>query len=368
MEDLPVIYIVSALGVILGGVFGAVSQRTHFCTMGSISDIYFLGDWDRFRSWMLAIATAVLVSQFFHINETLDLNQSIYLSSNLGWAGGIIGGLLFGFGMTIGGGCGNKALVRIGEGNLKSLVVAILIGVFSYMTFRGIISLGRIELEALSVIDLNQIGMTNQSIPSLLGLIGIDEGLARIGAMVVVSGGLFWFSLSNASFRASKYDLFAGVAIGLLVPMAWYITGVIGYDDLNPTPLASFTFIAPVGESIQYLMTFTGSTINFGISIIGGVILGSFISSKISGEFKIETFSNGDPADMGRHMIGGALMGVGGVLALGCTIGQGITGMSTLAIGSVIALVSIVAGCLFGLKYLEEGNLKGALRTLVSSQ
>jgi hypothetical protein len=150
-----------------------------------------------------------------------------------------------------------------------------------------------------------------------------------------------------------------------MIPAAWYVTGVIGYDDFDPTPLNSFTFISPVGESLQYLMTFTGSTINFGIAVVAGIISGSFLSAYMNGEFKVESF--GDPADMIRHMSGGVLMGIGGVLALGCTVGQGITGMSTLAIGSVIALASIIAGCLFGLRYLEEGNLKNAFASLFSS-
>ncbi len=358
MEDISVVYIVSTLGFVLGGGLGAVVQRTHFCTMGAISDIYFLGDWNRFRSWLLAIAIAVLCSQLLQINGVLDLGNSIYLSSNLGWAGGIIGGIMFGFGMTIAGGCGNKTLVRLGAGNLKSLVVFIFIGIFAYMTLRGLIGLGRVELEALTIIDLSAYGMETQSIPDILGWIGMDEAISRIITTAIVSGGLIWFCLGNSAFRASKADVFAGTFIGLIIPAAWYVTGVIGYDDFDPTPMASFTFIAPVGDALQYLMTFTGSTINFSIAVVGGVIFGSFLAAKSTGEFKLEAFNGIE--DLAHHMIGGALMGVGGVLALGCTVGQGITGMSTLAIGSLIALLSIIFGCLFGLKYLEEGNLRGA--------
>jgi len=152
----------------------------------------------------------------------------------------------------------------------------------------------------------------------------------------------------------------------LLVPVAWYVTGVIGFDDFEPTPLASFTFVAPVGESIQYLMTFTGSTINFGIAVIGGIIIGSFIAAKSSGEFRVEAFTDAD--DMVRHMVGGSIMGIGGVMALGCTVGQGITGMSTLAIGSVLALLSILFGGYFGMKYLEDGTFGGAFNALFSRE
>ena len=362
MEDFPVLYIVTSLGFVLGMIFGGTAQKTHFCTMGAISDIYFIGDWNRFRSWMLAMSVAIIGSQGMHLAGLLDLSNSIYLSPTLGWAGAIIGGLMFGFGMTLGGGCGNKTLVRMGAGNLKSLVVAIMIAIFAYMTLRGLIGLARVQLEGATSIDLAAREMNAQGIPDFLVMMGIAENVARWVSVVVIGGGVLLFCLKSRSFRASKPDLFSGLIIGLLIPAAWYVTGVIGFDDFEPTPLASFTFIAPVGESLQYLMTFTGSTINFGIAAIGGIIFGSFVIAVSSGSFHMEAFA--DASDMARHLIGGALMGTGGVLALGCTVGQGITGMSTLAIGSVIALLSIIGGGIFGMKYLEEGSLGGAFKSL----
>lgn len=365
MEEYSVVLVVSLLGFGLGGIFGATAQKTHFCTMGAISDAYFMGDWNRFRSWMLALAIAVAGSQYLHLTETLDLNESIYLTPNLGWAGAIIGGLMFGFGMSIAGGCGNKTLVRLGAGNLKSLVVALVLGIFAYMTLRGLIGLARVQLEGFTNLDMTNFDMASQGVPEILAGLGVDESVMRLISTIVVSGGLLVFCFKDAGFRASKTDITAGIIIGLLIPAAWYVTGVIGYDDFDPTPLASFTFIAPVGEGIQYLMTFTGSTINFGIAVVGGIITGSFIAAIASKEFQFESFH--DASDMGRHIIGGALMGVGGVLALGCTIGQGITGMSTLAIGSLIALLSIIGGGILGLKYLEEDSFSGALASVFGS-
>jgi len=172
------------------------------------------------------------------------------------------------------------------------------------------------------------------------------------------------FCFKDPQFRKSHRDIIAGGIVGILIPAAWYITGVIGKDDFDPTPLTSFTFVAPSGDAIQYLMSFTGSTINFGIATVGGVIVGSFLMAKSRGEFRIESFTTAD--DFIRHIIGAALMGTGGVLALGCTIGQGITGMSTLAVGSLIALASILVGGVFGLKYLEEDSFSGALKAMFS--
>ncbi|MBE9556385.1 MAG: YeeE/YedE family protein [Proteobacteria bacterium] len=362
MEDMEIGTVVAISGFVLGGVFGATANRTNFCTMGAISDMVFMGNWNRMRAWLMAIAVAMLVSQAMHAFEIVDLGESIYLTTNFGWAGAIIGGLMFGFGMTMGGGCGNKTLVRLGAGNLKSLVVAIVLGIFAYMTLRGLIGMGRVELEAVTNIDLSE-NYESQGIPDLLaGLTGASADTLRWIVTILAGGGLLAFCFKDAGFRASKRDMAAGLIIGLLVPAAWYATGVIGYDDFEPTQLGSFTFINPTGESIMYLMTFSGSTINFGISTVGGVIAGSFIMAMATKSFRVESFT--DASDMIRHLIGAALMGTGGILALGCTVGQGIAGMSTLALGSLIALASIIAGGVYGMKYLEEGSFTGALAAM----
>ena len=158
MEELSVGAIVSGLGFIIGIIFGATAQRTNFCTMGALSDIVFMNDWSRLRAWLLAISIAIVSSQILHATDLIDLNKSIYLSPNLGWAGAIIGGLMFGFGMTIAGGCGNKTLVRLGAGNLKSLIVFIFLGIFAYMTLRGLIGPARLVLESMTIIDLKEKG------------------------------------------------------------------------------------------------------------------------------------------------------------------------------------------------------------------
>ncbi|MDP6708669.1 MAG: YeeE/YedE family protein [Alphaproteobacteria bacterium] len=364
MDEIPVGVVVASLGFGLGAIFGATAQRTNFCTMGAISDIVFMGSWNRFRAWALAVAVALLGSQALHLAGVVDLSKSIYLAPNLGWAGAVVGGLLFGFGMTLGSGCANKTLVRIGAGNLKSLVVALVLGLFAYMTLRGLIGLARVEFEGWTAIDLAARGLANQGMPDLLAAAGLPEGAARLLTIAVIAGGLLWFCFKSAEFRASGRDVASGLVIGLLVPAAWFVTGYLGQDEFDPVQVASFTFVAPIGDGIQYLMTFTGATINFGIAAVGGVIAGAFVAAKLAGEFRIEAFASAD--DMIRHISGGAIMGVGGVLALGCTIGQGVTGMSTLALGSLIAVVSILAGGYFGMKYLEEDGFRGAFAAIFS--
>lgn len=372
MEELSVTTLVASAAFIAGLVFGAVANKTNFCTMGAVSDMVLMGESSRFRAWMLAVAVAILGTQALHMLEFIDLTLApseggaIYLTPSLGWPGAILGGLLFGYGMTMAGGCGNKTLVRIGGGNLKSIVVFLIMGISAYMTLRGLIGLARLELEAFNT-DLTAMGLQSQSMVEMLGaMVGMETESLRLGFTLVLAGAIIAYCFKGSEFRATPRDIISGVLIGLMIPVGWYITGVLGADDFDPTPLFSFTFVAPSGESIQYMMTFTGATINFGIATVGGVIAGSFLVSIFTKSFHVEAF--GDAGDMKRHMFGAVIMGIGGVLALGCTIGQGLTGMSTLSLGSLIALVSIIVGAVWGLKSLEEDSVMGGLKAMFTRE
>jgi uncharacterized membrane protein YedE/YeeE len=362
MSDLAVTTIVGFGGLVVGLVFGATAQRTNFCTMGGISDLALMGDGRRLRAWILATAIAIISTQALHFGGVIDIDKSIYLTPNLGWLGAILGGAMFGFGMTHAGGCGSKTLVRIGAGNLKSLVVAMVLGIVAYMTLRGVLALARLQIETTNI-DLKTRGLGNQNLGELAGAaIGIPAGPARAAAATALALVLLIFCFKDAAFRRSTTNIAACLIIGLATAAGWLVTGVLAADEFNPVALASVTFVAPVGESLQYLMTFTGSTINFGIAVVGGVIVGSFLMAAASGTFRIESFT--DRNDLLRHLAGGMLMGAGGVMALGCTIGQGVTGMSTLSLGSVLAWLSILGGGYLGMKFLEEGSIGGAVRAV----
>ncbi|MBI5164264.1 MAG: YeeE/YedE family protein [Magnetospirillum sp.] len=364
MADISLTTAVGGAAFIVGIVFGATAQRTNFCTMGAVSDVVFMGDWRRMRAWMLAVAVGIVGTQLLDGMGMIDLKRSIYLGASIAWAGAILGGLMFGFGMTMAGGCGNKTLVRIGGGNLKSLVVFLVVALFAYMTLKGLIGLARIQLDQATSIPVAATGLAAFSVPGLLGTFGLDAATARWAAVALVAGGLALWCFKDAEFRASPRDMLAGVIIGLMVPAGWAVSGILGFDDFEPLPLTSFTFVAPIGDTMNYLMTFTGSTITFGIAAVGGVIVGSFLASLAGGEFHVEAFS--DASDMLRHLFGAALMGTGGILAMGCTIGQGLTGMSTLSLTSALALGSIIFGAVVGMKYMEEGSLGGALKAVFS--
>lgn len=361
MEWSPV-YTVAMLAFLIGIVFGSVAHKTNFCTMGAVSDWINFGDRNRLRAWLLAIGISILLSQGLHFYGLVELRQSIYLIPKFSWLAYLLGGLLFGIGMTLASGCGQRTLVRLGGGNLKSLVVMVFLGLTAYMTMRGLLAPLRVNATEPVAIDLLKFGISDQGIGSVIAALAGYENPSTVsmGIAVLLGGGLILHAFSSASFRHSFNDVLAGVVVGLIIPVGWYITGVIGFDDFEPVRVESYTFVGPIGESLQYLMTFTGATIDFGVAAVAGVIFGSFIYAIATGKFRLETFL--DRADMIRHILGGMLMGFGGVLALGCTVGQGISGMSTLALGSLLTLTAIIFGAALTMKvdyYLmdDEGML-----------
>ena len=349
MEDWSVVHKVSLLGFLGALVFGVVANKTHFCIMGSISDWVNMGSRVRFRAWMLSIGIAILGSQAMVQLGWVDLDGTMYRSANFGLAGFLIGGLLFGIGMTLGAGCGQRTLVRVGGGNLKSLVVLIVMAITAYATLRGLLAPVRIDVFGPLSIDLEAQEITSQGIETILAhLVGASGQTMAVIVALVLGLGTIIYALKDKDFRASADNILAGVTIGVLVVGAWYVTGVIGNDDFEPVPVEALTFIAPTGNTVNYLMTWTGAEINFGIAVVLGMIVGSFLYAISSGNFRVEAFAN--RADMRNHLIAGVLMGFGGVLSFGCTIGQGVSGMSTLALGSLVALLSIMLGSALTMK------------------
>lgn len=350
---------VALYSFLLATVFGFIAAKTNFCTMGAISDWILFGDKGRLSAWLVAIAIAIIGSQFLHTQQLINLNESIYLSSNLNWLGHLLGGFMFGIGMTLAAGCGTRSLQRLGGGNLKSLVVILMMALTAMMTLSGLLAPLRINLIEATQIDLSQLAMVDQSVVSFVAnILGIDSfAILRWLLTMLFVTGLLGFAMMQQEFRSRLDNILAAVVIGLLIIAAWYLTGVVGFDEFEPIRLESFSFVAPIGNTLQYLMTYTGSSINFGIAAVFGVIFGAFSYALLTGTFKIETFQSRH--EMISFLVGGSLMGSGGVLALGCTIGQGITGISTLALGSVMALTAIVLGSVLTLK-VQYRLLEGA--------
>ncbi|EME70032.1 transporter component [Paramagnetospirillum caucaseum] len=363
MSEIPLTTIVGSATFAVGVVFGWAARASEFCTMGALSDMVLMGDRRRLRAWVLAMAVALLGSQALQAAGLVNLGKSIYLGPSIPWAGAILGGLMFGYGMTLSGGCGAKTLVRLGGGNLKSLVVMLVVGLFATMTLKGLLAMERIALEQATNLSPARLGAADSGLPALLAGTGLPEAAARLLCVLALAGGALAWCLRDADFRAARGKIAGALVIGLCIPAGWAVTGILGADEFDPVALASFSFIAPMGDGLIYLMTYTGSTINFGIAAVGGVIAGSFLAARLSGSFAVEGFADAD--DMLRHLAGGALMGTGGVLAMGCTIGQGLSGLSTLSLTSFLALAAIILGGILGLRSLEEGGLLPGLRALL---
>ena len=369
MEELSNLHLVALLGFVIALVFGFVGNKTHFCSMGAISDVVNMGAKGRLGAWFLAIGIAILGVQFLYLRGLVDIDASVYRAPNLYILSYILGGILFGIGMTLAAGCGQRNLVRVGGGNLKALIVVLVLGITAYMTMRGILANVRLNWIYAVNADLTNQGISNQGLFSYIGsLFNLSfEGISwlnKIGGFIVAFGFIV-YAFKHEEFRKSFDNVLAGIAIGLCVVAAWYVSGYVGQDDFDPITPQGMAFIGPTGNSISYLMTFTGAEINFGIAIVFGMITGSFLYAIFSGNFRIETFSN--KSEMVNHLVGAVLMGFGGVLSFGCTIGQGVTGMSTLAIGSILTLISIIFGSALTMKVqyhmLDEKGFFGALGT-----
>ena len=344
-------------------VLGAISARTQFCTLGAVSDIVNMNDWSRMRMWVLAMAVAIIGAQALYAFGVIDLSKSFYVRPNVTWLSYIVGGLMFGVGMTLASGCGSRTLVRIGGGNVKSIVVFVFLGVAAYMTMKGLFAVWRVASIDKVLVDLAANGVATQEFGAVFAtILGVSKKAAQIGVASVLAGAMLVWVLIDADFRRSLDGWLGGLGYGLAVVAGWVITAHIGFGEnqdtlemmffgTNSRTAESLSFVAPIGYSLELLMLWSDKSlaVSFGIASSVGLIVGSFAYSIAFKRFRWEGFVNID--DTRNHLIGAVLMGVGGVTAMGCTIGQGVSGVSTLAVGSFLALAAMIVGCAATLKY-----------------
>jgi uncharacterized membrane protein YedE/YeeE len=362
-------------------IMGAVVNKTNFCTMGAVSDMVNMGDYSRFRSWLLAIAVAIIGMLILEAMGIVSADSSYppYRGNQLVWAENILGGFLFGIGMTLASGCGNKTLIRIGGGNIKSIMVFLIISVIAYFmtspfpgsdqTLFSLLFYDWIRPAAISLNGQQDIG----------SLINADNAVTvRLIAGGIIAALLLIYIFKAKAFRSNSDNWIAGIVVGAAVLAGWYLSSSVlvdipdeeaqyslteyynEWDMISDTeegkpeqgaPLSaqSFTFINPIGQTLGYASAgFKTTLLTFGIVSVFGVILGSLLWALISKSFRIEWFVNFK--DFLTHFFGAILMGFGGVLAMGCTIGQGITGISTLALGSIFTFIAIVFGSALTMK------------------
>jgi uncharacterized membrane protein YedE/YeeE len=353
-------------GFVLAFIFGAVANKTNFCTMGAISDVVNMEHWGRMRMWLLTIAVAVVGANLLYFFGWIDLGKSVYQRPVLPWLSLVLGGTLFGVGMTIAAGCTNKNLVRLGGGSLRSLVVLIVLAISAYMTLKGLFAQWRVAYLDPVALDLSVWGLTNQSLPQLLArLTGLPEKTALLLTLSAVGLGLLVFVFKEKRFRANLSHVLGAVVLGLLVVAGWFLTGNLGYGEnpetletvyfaTNTRTIESLSFVAPTAYSLELLMLWTDKSlrVTFGIASVVGVVLGSLAYALATKKFRWEGFASLD--DLRTQLVGAVLMGFGGVTAMGCTVGQGLTGISTLALGSFIALAGIIGGAVAAMKWQQR--------------
>ena len=348
-------------------VMGAVAHKTNFCTMGAVSDWVNMGDTGRMRAWVLAMAVGLSGVMVLEATGTVNLSAETfppYRTANFAWLRYLVGGLLFGIGMTLGSGCGNKTLVRIGGGNVKSLTVLVVAMISAYlMLWTPLFERAFVPWIQATTVNLAQYGMPTQEVGSIVaGMFGMTPSRTlNLTVSALVALGLLAWLFKSRDFRASFDNVLGGTVVGLAVVAAWWLTGgPVGqawkeYVEMaNEIPsrvqTQSFTFISPMGDALRYLMEPAKlSLVNFGVVALAGVIVGGFLYTLATRNFRFERFFTF--RDFATHVVGGALMGVGGVLGMGCTIGQAVTGVSTLAIGSVLVFFAIVIGSAATMKY-----------------
>ena len=340
-------------------VFGAIAQVTHFCTMGAISDVVNMGDWTRARQWVAAIGVAMIGFGAMVYAGWIDPARTLYASNRVLWLSGIVGGLMFGFGMVLSSGCGSKTLVRIGAGNLKAVVVFLAMAVGAFATLKGVTAVLRV-----ATVDKAFFELTGQaSVPGLAqATLGWPAGTAALLGVVIGLALLAW-ALSAANMREGL-NLLAGLGIGATIAALWWVTGKLGFVAEHPETLQeafaaasvtgrseSLTFTAPMAYTLDWLLFFSDKSkvLTVGVVAVLGVVVGACVAALLGRTFRWEGF--GGTEDLANHLAGGLLMGVGGVTALGCTVGQGLSGISTLSLTSFFSVGGIVVGAWLAFKY-----------------
>lgn len=335
---------VSAAAAGLGVLFGVLAESSQLCLLGGMREARAGTGQRRLAAFFIAVLVALAATQALVASDVIDLSGSVYLATASALPAIVVGGLLFGFGAALTRGCAGRLTVLAATGNLRALIVVVTLGLVAYATMRGILAPARLPLEALA--------KPASPYPDLAASLGASGRFAIATAAAAVA---LWLSL-----RAGRFHAIAAGAIGLIIAAGWCASALLGDDGFEKLQPWSAAFVAPLGNALQYLLTFTGAKINFGIAFVGGVLVGAFVSSFVAGRAQLQSFENSKQTL--RYLAGGALMGFGGVLALGCTAGQGMAGIATLAPASFVALAAIAVGMWAGLLYDERQT--SASRTL----
>jgi uncharacterized membrane protein YedE/YeeE len=339
-------HLVALVGLFGGVLLGLAARLGRFCTLGAIEDLLYGGSDLRMRMWAIAIGTAVIGSFGLIGAGLLDAGQSFYLSIRWMPLASIIGGLMFGYGMALAGNCGYGAIARLGGGDLRSFVIVLVMGVSTYVTLSG-------PLAPIRNFFFFQNEVTSETPPGLAHHAADLSGLPVHMIGIVIGALILVAALSSAEMRREYKSVLWAVVVGLAIVSGWAGTNYVNVNGFDALPVVSHSFSAPVGESILWAMTGSLRPVSFAVGSVAGIWIGAFIGSLIKGHFRWEACE--DPRELRRQIVGAGIMGIGAVIAMGCTVGQGLTAFSVLSISAPVTFVSIFAGAAFGLRQLIEG-------------
>lgn len=344
MEGIPFGVWAALAGLLAGTVLGLSARLGDFCTLGALESALYGDDQRRLRLWGIVLATAIFGT---HLGDSLgwiDISATFYHQIAWNPLASIVGGLLFGYGMAMSGNCGFGALVRFGGGDLRSLVVVVVMGIFAFIALSGPLAPLRIALFP-QVDAFAPQGMAHMAHQFF--------GFAPLLTAGLVSLGLLIWALAHKGLRESPRQILWGFAAGAAVVWSFGATTWLSVESLGAVQVEGLSFTAPLGRTLIWLMTSTAGGISFSVGTVCGVLLGAFAGSLWRGLFRWEACE--DPRELGRQVSGAAMMGVGGVVALGCSVGQGVSAFATLAWSGPVALAAIALGAVLGLRRLIGG-------------
>ena len=340
MFDLEIYEIINILGLFIGIAFGVIAQKNQFCFSGSIKDYILTKSTKRGASVIMAMIIAIISTTLMANYFEIDLTQSSYFKNNINYFAVIIGGLLFGAGMMIADGCSSRSLVKYAQGDSNALITLIFIAIFAYATTKGIL---------YGVLD----PFINNSF-----LIAISSKIQNFKMNIFVVLAILLTILLYLVKKAKRvFSLFDGVLVGLLVSIAWFVTGYIGQESMErEIAISGISFVYPSAKALELFTYYEVNELSFGVSMVCGVLAGTFFMSFVNKKYSFGCTSGQNINKVKYNMIGGALMGTGGIMAIGCTVGQGLTGLSTLAFSSALAIISIFISAVITGNYLAKQN------------
>ena len=328
-------------GVIIGMLFGALAQRSRFCLRAATLEVAHGRLGQRLSIWLFAFSMALIATQALILAGEFDTAAVRQLSNRGSLSGSVIGGLLFGGGMTLTRACASRMLVLSATGNLRALLSGLVFAVVAQSTRSGQLSPLRAAIGEWWIIDAG--------LRDLLGFFGVGNlGGLLFGGLWLLAG--LWIARSN--LVPVRFWLTGG-GVGACVALAWWFTYGAAAVSFDPVPVHALSFASPSADTLMLVLSPPGARWTFDIGLIPGVALGAFIAGWLGKDLKLEGFNDG--STMRRYILGGCMMGFGGVLAGGCAVGAGVSGASVFASTSWLVLWSMWIGAV-GMDWLVDGR------------